>query len=365
MNMTTRIKSMTAGCRGAPAATHELTVGAGGARALLELAVSKGAGREELARRAGIGPSELEEPDNRIPFTKYVALMRAGKELSGEAALALHFGEAFDFADISIVGLIGRASETMAEGFAQFNRYSRLSVEVELEGGGDRFQLRRSGAQLWVVDTRKNPNDFPELTETSFARMVCTSRRWFRDKQFVKAVHVTHPEPAYRVEYDRIFQMPVVFGSERNALLTDGAWLTHRNALSSRYVSGILSAHADWLLKSLESSKSVRGRVEEILVSVLHTGEASVELVAGRLGLSRQTLFRKLKAEGVTFEKVLDELRRRLALRYLGEQHASVSETAYRLGFSDPAAFSRAFKRWTGSCPRTLLSEAHSRSGRA
>ena len=69
--------------------------------------------------------------------------------------------------------------------------------------------------------------------------------------------------------------------------------------------------------------------------------------------LSRQSLSRKLKAEGVTFERVLDELRRRMALHYLLKEKVSVNEVAYLLGFSEPAAFSRAFKRWTGTSPRT------------
>ena len=78
-----------------------------------------------------------------------------------------------------------------------------------------------------------------------------------------------------------------------------------------------MSARAEELLKSLESSKTTRGRVENLLIPILHTGEASMDMIAVKLGLSRQTLFRKLKAEGVTFEKVLDELRHKLALHYL------------------------------------------------
>jgi AraC-like DNA-binding protein len=108
------------------------------------------------------------------------------------------------------------------------------------------------------------------------------------------------------------------------------------------------------LLENLERSKSIRGRVESLLIPVLHTGEANMDMVAGKLALSRQTLFRKLKAEGVTFEKVLDELRHKLALDYLNGKKISVQETAYLVGFSDPGAFSRAFKRWTGSSPRMM-----------
>jgi len=88
------------------------------------------------------------------------------------------------------------------------------------------------------------------------------------------------------------------------------------------------------------------------LIPILHTGEASIDMIAGKLALSRQTLFRKLKAEGVTFEQVLDQLRHKLALHYLNGKKVSVNETAYLVGFSEPAAFSRAFKRWTGSSPR-------------
>jgi AraC-like DNA-binding protein len=104
----------------------------------------------------------------------------------------------------------------------------------------------------------------------------------------------------------------------------------------------------------MESARTMRGRVESLLLPLLHTGDASMTLIAGKLGLSRQTLFRQLKAEGVTFETVLDELRHRMALDYLRTRKVSVNQTAYLTGFSEPAAFRRAFKRWTGTSPKTM-----------
>jgi AraC-like DNA-binding protein len=328
----------------------ELTVAAGLARGLMELAVSKGASREDLVKRSGIDPEDLQDQDRRIAFPKYVALMRAGKELCHDPALALHYGETNDLSQISIVGLLGFASETMVDALVQLNRYGRLVVEFD--GPKNRFHVEHKDG-LWIVDTRKNPNAFPELTESTFARMVCGPRK-FGVTRLAKEVHVTHAEPAYRAEYDRIFQAPVVFGSDRNAVRMDEAWMTHRIALQPRYVFGILSEHADALLKNLESSKSTRSRVESLLMPVLHTGNASMDLIAGKMALSRPTLFRRLKAEGVTFERVLDELRHKLALDYLSARKVSVNETAYLVGFSEPAAFSRAFKRWTGSSPRAM-----------
>jgi AraC-like DNA-binding protein len=167
-------------------------------------------------------------------------------------------------------------------------------------------------------------------------------------------VHVTHPAPAYRAEYERIYGAPVTFDAGWNAVLLDEKWMNHKIAVQPRYVFGILSEHADTLLKSLENSKSTRGRVESLLMPILHKGEANMDAIADKMGLSRQTLFRQLKAEGTTFEKVLDELRHQLALQYLRGKKASVNETAYLVGFSEPAAFSRAFKRWTGVNPREM-----------
>ena len=329
----------------------ELTVAAGLARGLMRLAVSKGAPEVELLARAGIDPKDLEDHDARIPFSRYVALMRAGQLLADDPALALHYGELRDFSEISIVGLIGNASETMLEAFAQLNRFGRLVVEFD--GPPDRFQMVREGADLWMVDTRENPDAFSELTESTFAGMVCGPRR-FGVSQLVKAVQVTHAAPAYRAEYERIFQAPVAFERDRNAMLLDEKWIFHRMQLQPRYAFGILSRHADALLADLQDSKTMRGRVEALLVPTLHTGEASMVQIAGKMAISRPTLFRRLKAEGLTFETVLDDLRRRMALDYLAAKKVSVNETAYLVGFSEAAAFSRAFKRWTGKSPRQV-----------
>ena len=94
--------------------------------------------------------------------------------------------------------------------------------------------------------------------------------------------------------------------------------------------------------------------VERAIEPLLGSGEVGIEIVARELGMSRQTLYRRLKAEGTTFEQLLDAKRRQLAVRYLGLDGSSVKAAAYRLGFSDPAAFSRAFKRWTGISPSSF-----------
>lgn len=95
-----------------------------------------------------------------------------------------------------------------------------------------------------------------------------------------------------------------------------------------------------------------RAEVEQVMEPLLGTAAISIERVASTMGMSRQTLYRRLKEQGTSFEEILEAKRRQLAIRYLATERASVKATAYRLGFSDPAAFSRAFKRWTGCSPR-------------
>lgn len=117
---------------------------------------------------------------------------------------------------------------------------------------------------------------------------------------------------------------------------------------------GLFDAFAKAINQRPPDSNSLRRRVEVILEPALETGEASLDRLASELGISRATLQRRLKAEGTSFEAILDGLRQRLARRYLRKENYSVKKTAYLLGFSDPAAFSRAFKRWTGQSPSEL-----------
>lgn len=332
----------------------EATVSAGYAKVLLDVAVSNGADRELLLERSDIFIDDLSNQDSRIPFVKFAKLMKAGKALCNEPALALLFGEAVDFHDFSIVGLVARSAETMGEALKQVNRYSRLVMEVDGIGASDRIKPIQDDEGLWLVDASQASNVGPGRAEATFALMISTHRRDFGDVSFLKEVHFTHSEPSYRAEYDRIFGVPIVFDSDKNALLVDHSTLTKALSPSKRYVFGILSEHADALLKELEQSKTIKGRVESCLIPILHRDDLGMSYVANELGLSRQTLYRKLKSEGISYEALLDELRHKMAVHYLNGKNVSVNEVAYLLGYNHPNAFSRAFKRWTGKSPRAF-----------
>lgn len=227
---------------------------------LANFAASKGADAARLLVGAGIDGALLDDPDNRVSVSAYAALMRAAQRACADPGLALHYGEAVDMSDVSIVGLIMNASENMGEAFLQLNRFGRLALETENASADPRFALIERDGSLWLVDNRIDPNAFPEITETAFARLTCGPRSF----------------------------------------------------------------------------------------------------LAAKLGFSRQTLFRRLRAEETSYEDVLDALRHRMAELYLRSGKASVNETAYLVGFSDPASFSRAFKRWTGKTPSEVRGRGRS-----
>lgn len=355
--MTGRINRMASGVRD-PAPEREQTVSAGYAKAFLDFAVMKGAARDALAAAAGLAAEDLLDPDNRIPLARYKALMRAAKELTANPAIALHFGESELFFERSILGLIIRASRNMGEAFRQMNRFGPLANDLGYTGHEGRFVVARKGSETWLEDRRIDPDAFPEITESAFARFVSDYARSFPGRPpFVRAIHMTHAAPEYFAEYRRILKAPLVFESDRNAILVDESGLEAGFPTANTYVFGIFSAHAEALLKSLEDSRTLRGKVESLLIPILHTGEISMKEISDRLGVSRATLYRKLKDEGASFEKVLDELRSRMAQHYLAGRKASVSEISFLIGFSDATAFSRAFKRWTGKSPSEFLAE--------
>ena len=97
-------------------------------------------------------------------------------------------------------------------------------------------------------------------------------------------------------------------------------------------------------------------RVRNALLVALPGGQSSVDDVCSRLHVSKRTLQRKLKDEGTSFQKILDETRSELSVHYLKQKSLSVVEISYLLGFQDPGSFYRAFHTWTGQTPADMRS---------
>ncbi|MCU0634147.1 MAG: AraC family transcriptional regulator [Gemmatimonadaceae bacterium] len=325
------------------------TVSADLVTAFLEYALSRGAARSALLAAARIDEATIVE-GARIPLSAHLALVRAAAVACGDPAIALHYGVAVACAQQSVVGSIGATAPTPFDAVAQLNRFARLNLDVPTTKDGDRFALRSERGALWMIDQRAEANASPEITESTFARFA-TSLRRLSARPALRRVHVTHPPPPHAAEYDVVFGVPVHFAAERNALELEPWWATVVLPTQPRYLRSILVAHAERELAALDARATWRGRVDALLRPRLGARDIGIGAIARELGMSRQTLFRRLQAEGTSFAALVDEVRRSTALALVGEPGWTVKQIAARTGFSDPAAFSRAFRRWTGHAP--------------
>lgn len=301
---------------------------------------------------ASVEEAQLEDPEGRLLLSLYLGLVRAAKRLTRDSALALRFGAEIDLAEISPIPHLDCDALTLDEAVAHLNRYSR--IDIDLGGTMDRYRLIELRDELWLVDAKPDDISEPELTELGFAHIASMTRDLLGGRQLVVGLSVRHPPPPHRDSYDRVFGAPAVFSASRDALLLDPlAWQdgVEDGPTPPAYVTEVVTQHADQILERLNRSRTMRARVEETLLEVLPNGGATMREVSRRLGQSTGSLRRRLADENTTFDAVLLELRRQLALKYLADDGLSVSETSFKLGFADPAAFGRAFKRWTGSAP--------------
>lgn len=324
------------------------TIAAAFAKGAVDYAVSIGVQRELLLEGARLTEAQIADPELRLPLGEYVLLLREARKLSGDPVFALHFGAAVDIREMSLPALIAQSMGTPVDALAAVNRYARLDADVDCDGP-DRLQLVERDARLWLVDRRANPNASPELTESAFARMVAAARRVGFDR-LLREVHFTHAAPPHRKEYGRFFGVAVRFGSNWNALAIDEQAIAQAIQLQPALAGRLLAERAEASLRMLDATRTNRGKVEALLATLVAERSASVAAVAGRLGMSRQTLYRRLREEGTSFERLFDDLRLRLAREHLSAG-LPLGEIGYRLGFADGASFSKAFKRWTGSTP--------------
>ena len=120
----------------------------------------------------------------------------------------------------------------------------------------------------------------------------------------------------------------------------------------------ILEPAFDKRMEELAQDASFRDRVRACLLEMLASGHYSITYVASKLAISNRTLQRRLRQEGTTFQKVLDELREELARHYLSATDYTSAEISFLLGYEEPNSFFRAFRAWTGQTPEIV--RAHS-----
>lgn len=316
---------------------------------VVDYAVARGVPRPWLLGSAGLRAQDFDDPYHRLPIETMITVMRRSAEALGAPDFPLQFGRDVDCSQLSMSSAMGQSARTTGEALLLVARYAPLGLHFPAMGEQPRYHTEPDDRGTLVVDAR--PADaWPEITAAAFARMTRGIRR-VGGEQALRAVQLREQAPAHAAAYAAVFGVPTTFNAACDAMIVDPAFLDRPLTPSPRLVTSALSHFADDQLGRLARTRSVRGRVEEVLRELLPTGEARIDRVARELAMSRQTLYRRLRSEGTTFEAVLDAIRHARAIELLARDTMTVSDVATLVGFSEAAAFSRAFKRWTGKAP--------------
>jgi AraC-like DNA-binding protein len=306
---------------------------------------SKGWETKGLMERAGLRPPVVNDPEARLPHSSVRAFWREAVRETGDPAIGLHVAEQVRPAAFDALGYVFCSSRTLGEGLRRLARYHRFvddQLTLAMDTTRGQVRVRLDGVDRMTRQTA----EFLLATLTRGARTE-TGRRDLDPL----AVEFTFPEPRETTDHRRFFRSPLRFGRRWNCLvLTPGALdLPLRKAEAE--LREILERRVrDVIARLPPALDSVVKRVRFQLQEQLEHGHPTAATIGRGLGLSERSLRRRLRDEGTTLGRLLRELRRELAERYLREG-VSIDEAAFLLGYSEASALQRAFRRWTGWTP--------------
>jgi AraC-like DNA-binding protein len=354
---------------------RETTVAASLIADMLGYLERRGLPAAEACRRSGIDPRLLApagdgDPDvgaggadRRVPGSQAERLWPLAVAHTGDALVGLHMAEEFNPGALDIVGYVVLSCRTVGEALERLARYAGLLndgfrlelvrdreeayVRCTLVEGMDNYLLRGPGAEgarqvldtVWAGVAR-------ELRALA-AEPVAPRAVWFR--------HAGPPSEAARAEYRRVLGTPAVrFGAPEDRFVVAAADLARPVRSANPALLRAFAEHADAAWAALDrggAAAAASDRVTRVLARLLRGRVPPLGEVAGELAMSARNLQRALRDEGTSYQALLDDVRRELAVRHLADPAASAGQVAFLLGFSEPSAFHRAFRRWTGRTP--------------
>jgi AraC-like DNA-binding protein len=314
---------------------------------------------EELARskQVALSLADFVNPEMRIPSRFALELLEISLARSGDPALGLHAGERAEPGDLDLVEHVARSSATVRAAILSGAKVVPLldeAAEITLHEEGSRAEWRFSR-----TDVSPQP---PALNEFLVVTHLGVARRAFGDGFHPAEVHLSHAVPTVASEYERVFRCPVKLGRPKNAIVLPRAALDlPMPGANPDMLAGFLE-RAEATLRQLPNADSIASKVRKLTAEGLGAGDIGMAAMARKLHMSVATLRRRLRDEGTTHSRIVDEVRFELAKRHLGRPDLAISEIAYVLGFSHVNAFHKAFKRWTGEAPLEYRSRARDRA---
>jgi AraC-like DNA-binding protein len=317
------------------------------ARETLGYLDGKGIDAEPLLSKAELSRAQLIQNPGGVSAASQHRFLEIAAAGMNDPLLGLHVAAAMDLREIGLLFYLAASSETVAEALEHLARYAATATE-EI-----RLEISRQKDETLLTFRRVGTFDEPirqqsELAALGFLRVL----RTLTNRDFaLSRMSFVHARGSELREVHRILRCPVEF------LQPTDSWVLPQQVMELPIISEdhhllqILETHADVLLAARRTTTGVRDLVEDQLVGTLASGRMGVARIAEQLGTSERSLRRRLAEEGTSFGEVLDHLRHRLALRYLKDEHVSLKQVAWLLGYSEAGAFNHAFKRWTGIPP--------------
>jgi AraC-like DNA-binding protein len=313
-----------------------------------------------LLRRAGLKKPDPEDQPQRVCAAAQSRLLEYAAEALDDSALGLHLAEQADPRDAGILFYITAGAKDVNEAVTLFVRYCRIVNEAT------RVKLARTPAgiaiEFYVVGVPRHS----ARQNLEFGLAVYLKGLREITGRHVRPIRVafTHSRNSRLREFERFFGCPIDFGhvagegSPADLLELSSEILALPLVNADPKLVEALRPFCDAAAKERSTaSGTLRAAVEGELEKLLPNGKAQRHRIANKLALSTRTLSRRLAGEGTTYEDVVDELRRTLALQYVKDQGISLSQIAWLLGYEGSASFSHAFRRWTGRSPSEMRNQ--------
>ena len=298
--------------------------------------------------QAGLTELSILDKERWIPFDKEVKFLEAAAELSGDDCFGLHLAPTIDLRTTGLIAYVGLAARTLDDAIRNFIHYQRvhnLAMRGELIDDGARVRMR-------VEYLQPELHKYKQREEMGAGIHVHVAR-WLTHMDISPVeVRFKHGRNQNREEVERVLGCPVRFGRQAHETIFHRDHLSLPLPTADSQLLKVLTKHADQVLQErAEEGNDFMDVMSERIVDQLSSGRVTIKKIAADLGTSERTLSRRLAEQGISFEQLIDDIRKDLAMRYLNEGKVQLQELAFLLGFSTHASFTSAFKRWTGKTP--------------
>jgi AraC-like DNA-binding protein len=313
---------------------------------LFRLLEAHGVEAHTWLRELGIDPELARQPGARLPTWLADVVLTRAAPLIADPAFGLTAAECWHPSNLGVLGYAWLSSSTLHQGLKRVERYSRVI--------GDRWSCRcidEAGGLRFACDhDRSDPVVGHVMADYILSIALAMCRSNFERKLNPARIFLRRPLPADPSRYHDFFACELHFGADEDALVLSAADAEALLPTGNRELAATFDAILAEQLAA-HSKADLVSRCQVFLLKQLTSGEPNVGDLVKALGMSRRTLQRKLREMGTSYHEILEETRYELAKRYLHDSGKSVTEITFLLGFSEQGAFTRAFKRWSGTAP--------------